>query len=304
MGNLIVTEFVTLDGVAQAPGGPDEDPDGGFAHGGWQAPCGTRRPAPSSSSRRAPWTPCSSAGGPTRSSPATGRPRRRRSRSPACSTASPSTWPAARSPARWPGTARRSSPSPSPRASPHSKARHDEVHVIGSLDLVQSLLRSGLVDRLNLWLYPLLLGSGKRVFDDGTVPTALRLADRSPMPSGTLHLGVRGGRHPTYASMAPGRKSSTPTTGMFGAAFTGATSGTQVETDDAGYRCGHRLRGCPGRQSVGTGTDGGRIEFDDLARPCEKSRCRRAGVPRSWVQTRIRRGHLPPGRRTHRLGLT
>src|SRR5258708_5035111 len=38
MGKLIVTEFVTLDGVAQAPGGPDEDRDGGFPHGGWQAP--------------------------------------------------------------------------------------------------------------------------------------------------------------------------------------------------------------------------------------------------------------------------
>lgn len=38
MGKLIVTEFVTLDGVAQAPGEPEEDRDGGFAHGGWQAP--------------------------------------------------------------------------------------------------------------------------------------------------------------------------------------------------------------------------------------------------------------------------
>src|SRR4029077_10941256 len=38
MGKLIVTEFVTLDGVAQAPGGPDEDTDGGSPHGGWQAP--------------------------------------------------------------------------------------------------------------------------------------------------------------------------------------------------------------------------------------------------------------------------
>src|SRR5436853_3060431 len=38
MGELVVTEFVTLDGVAQAPGEPDEDRDSGFAHGGWQAP--------------------------------------------------------------------------------------------------------------------------------------------------------------------------------------------------------------------------------------------------------------------------
>ncbi len=35
MGKLIVTEFVTLDGVAQAPGGPNEDRDGDFTHGGW-----------------------------------------------------------------------------------------------------------------------------------------------------------------------------------------------------------------------------------------------------------------------------
>ena len=40
MGKPIVTEFVTLDGVAQAPGGPDEDRDGDFTHGRWQAPFG------------------------------------------------------------------------------------------------------------------------------------------------------------------------------------------------------------------------------------------------------------------------
>ena len=38
MGELIVTEFVTLDGIAQAPGGPEEDVEGGFEFGGWQAP--------------------------------------------------------------------------------------------------------------------------------------------------------------------------------------------------------------------------------------------------------------------------
>ena len=35
---IVISEFMSLDGVVQAPGGPDEDPDGGFAHGGWSMP--------------------------------------------------------------------------------------------------------------------------------------------------------------------------------------------------------------------------------------------------------------------------
>jgi dihydrofolate reductase len=82
------------------------------------------------------------------------------------------------------------------------KARHDEVHVIGSLDLVQSLLRSGLIDRLQLWLYPVLLGSGKRVFAGGTVPTALRLTESVTYPSGTLQLVYEAAGAPTYGTMS------------------------------------------------------------------------------------------------------
>jgi dihydrofolate reductase len=36
---LILSDFISLDGVVQAPGGPEEDTDGGFAHGGWSMPC-------------------------------------------------------------------------------------------------------------------------------------------------------------------------------------------------------------------------------------------------------------------------
>jgi dihydrofolate reductase len=82
------------------------------------------------------------------------------------------------------------------------KERHDEVHVIGSLDLVQSLLRLGLVDRLNLWLYPVLLGSGKRVFADGTVPAALRLTSFGTYGRGIVQLTYETAGAPTYGNLA------------------------------------------------------------------------------------------------------
>ncbi|MET0930126.1 MAG: dihydrofolate reductase family protein, partial [Aeromicrobium sp.] len=57
-----------------------------------------------------------------------------------------------------------------------ARDRHAEIHVIGSLDLVQTLLSERLVDRLNLWVYPIVLGVGKKVFAGGAVPTSLSLA--------------------------------------------------------------------------------------------------------------------------------
>jgi dihydrofolate reductase len=84
------------------------------------------------------------------------------------------------------------------------KERHDEVHVIGSLDLVQSLLGHGLVDRLDLWLYPVLLGSGKTVFGAGTAPAALRLTDSTAYPNGTLHVVYELVGAPAYGNLAVG----------------------------------------------------------------------------------------------------
>jgi hypothetical protein len=51
-------------------------------------------------------------------------------------------------------------------------------------------------------VYPLLLGSGKRVFADGTVPTALRLTESVTYPSGALHLVYETAGVPTYGNMA------------------------------------------------------------------------------------------------------
>lgn len=202
MGKLIVTEFVTLDGVAQAHGGPGEDRDGGFAHGGWQAPLADQE-----------------SGGvifeQARSMDALFLGRRTYE-------IFAGYWPSAAPEIPFPGLLNgvpkyvASRTLAGPLAWPGStlvagdlaesitalKERHDEVHVIGSLDLVQSLLRFGLVDRMNLWLYPLLLGSGKQVFAGGTVPTALRLTESVTCPSGTLHLAYETAGVPTYGSLA------------------------------------------------------------------------------------------------------
>ena len=202
MGRLTVTEFVTLDGVAQGPGGSDEDRDGGFTHGGWQVAMTDPEAA------RVVFEQASQMGalllgrrtyeifaGYWPNAPAeipfTGL-LNRVPKLVASRTLS--------DPLAWTGAEVLHGPLAESVAS--VKARYDEVHVIGSLGLVQSLLRSGLVDRLSLWLYPILLGSGKRVFAGGTVPTALRLSESQAYPNGTLHLIYDAAGVPTFANRA------------------------------------------------------------------------------------------------------
>lgn len=202
MGQLVVTEFVTLDGVAQAPGGPDEDPGSGFTHGGWQAPLldeqsgadmfdGARHMDALLLGRKtyeifAGYWPNAPEEMPfTRL--LNDVPKYVASRTLA-------------DPLDWQGSTLLDGELA--QSIPALKERHDEVHVIGSLDLVQSLLRLGLVDRVDLWLYPLVLGSGKKVFGDGAVPTAFRLTESVTYPNGTLHLTYEVAGAPTYGDMA------------------------------------------------------------------------------------------------------
>jgi dihydrofolate reductase len=202
MGKLIVTEFVTLDGVAQAPGGPDEDRDGGFPLGGWQVPL-LDQESGGTMFERAQSMDALLLGRKTYEIFAAYWPKapeeipftgllNRVPKYVASRTLS--------DPLAWQGTTLLAGDLGESVAA--AKERHDEVHVIGSLDLVQSLLRLGLVDRLNLWQYPLLLGSGKRVFAGGTVPTALRLTESVTWPNGTLQLTYETAGAPTYGNLA------------------------------------------------------------------------------------------------------
>jgi dihydrofolate reductase len=201
MGKLIVTEFVTLDGVAQAPGGPDEDTDGGFTHGGWQAPL-LDEAAGAVLFEQAKGMDALLLGRTTYDIFANYWPKAPEEIPFTGLLNSVPKYVASRTlagPLGWEGSTLVTGDLAEGIAS--VKERHDEVHVIGSLNLVQSLLRLGLVDRLELWLYPLVLGSGKRVFADGTVPTALRLIESVTYPNGTLQLAYETAGAPTYGDL-------------------------------------------------------------------------------------------------------
>lgn len=84
--------------------------------------------------------------------------------------------------------------------------RHDHIKVVGSLNLVQTLLREKLFDRLDLWVHPIVLGVGKKVFDGGAVPTNLGLLEPPvASPTGTVYLryGLADGTPTTGDMSAP-----------------------------------------------------------------------------------------------------
>jgi dihydrofolate reductase len=86
--------------------------------------------------------------------------------------------------------------------------RHEHIKVVGSLDLVQALLREKLFDRLDLWVHPIVLGIGKKVFEGSAVPTSLTLLEPPiSSPKGTVYLryGLADGLPGTGDMSAPDR---------------------------------------------------------------------------------------------------
>ena len=70
-----------------------------------------------------------------------------------------------------------------------TKLKHQpgpDLHVYGSGNLLQTLLKHDLVDALWLKIYPITLGSGKRLFADGTIPAAFKVTDSQVSPTGVI----------------------------------------------------------------------------------------------------------------------
>ena len=168
-GQIVIDLFTTLDGVQQAPGGPEEDPEGGFKYGGWQAPLMDEAEGDAVN-----------AGVQSMDALLLGRKTYdifaaywpRYADGPSDGIASVFN--------RIPKyVASRGNPD-LPWETSHLvgadlaaevtaiRDKHSSIHVVGSVDFARALVHERLFDVLNLWVYPVVLGSGKRLFpDDG-----------------------------------------------------------------------------------------------------------------------------------------
>ena len=191
MRRIVVATFTSLDGVMQAPGGPQEDPTGGFTLGGWTAPISTKRSAlPSARSSAGPSI-CCSAARPTTSSRRTGptSPIRRPDRSglqPGDQVRRLALQPQA-------GLAEQPVAGPRHRRLAQELKGEDgpDLLVQGSSDLLQTLWKEGLVDELSVLIFPVVLGKGKRLFGNGAAPAGLKLVKSRSFPTGVIVANYR-----------------------------------------------------------------------------------------------------------------
>ena len=202
MRPLVVTEFTTLDGVVQAPGGPDEDTSGGFAHGGWLVPffedtLGAQMTAWFTGVQdfllgRGPYEIFAGSWpkAPVEDDPIA-EALNTRTKHVASRTLTSLDWSGARLVDGDVVDAVRAL----------TAQDGGELQVHGSPGLVQSLLRADLVDELRLVVAPVVLGEGKRLFGDGAIPRSWRLTSSSATPTGVLVCTYRRGGEVETGSM-------------------------------------------------------------------------------------------------------
>lgn len=185
MRRLIVSTFLTLDGVMQAPGGPEEDPSGGFEHGGWSVKYwddemgkimdkATSKPFAMVLGRKtydimaAYWPDAPEETGAKVFNDATKY---------VASKSHPKL--------EWANSVLIEGDA-AEGLSALKKEDGPELQVHGSANLIQSLLRHNLVDEYRLWVFPVVIGSGKRLFSEGTIPSGLKLVDQKVATTGVV----------------------------------------------------------------------------------------------------------------------
>jgi dihydrofolate reductase len=196
MRKIVVTAFISLDGVTQAPGGPDEDPTGGFEYGGWTPAYGDdvlgaaigegmSRPFDLLLGRNTydifaahwpyiPTDPSSDGYNPGEA----GIARTFNSVTKYVATHEPDTlsWENSQGLGKDVVAAVRTM----------KKEDGPALQIWGSSKLIQQLLAAGLIDEFQLMIYPLVFGRGKRLFGDGTIPAAFRLETSQATSTGVI----------------------------------------------------------------------------------------------------------------------
>lgn len=203
MKKLIATTFITLDGIVQAPGGPEEDTSGGFIHGGWVVPFFDEM----MEKLIAEWTASAGAlllGRKTYEIFARHWPNVTDDTDPvATKLNSVRKYVASRTldKVAW----NNSTLIDGDIAEEVIKIKNEpgqEIQVHGSGALLQTLLKHELIDEFRLWVFPVLLGSGKRLFSEGTVPARLKLIDTKTSSTGVVIHTYQGAEAPDYGSFA------------------------------------------------------------------------------------------------------
>jgi dihydrofolate reductase len=175
MRKIITTSFVTMDGVMQAPGGPDEDTSGGFAYGGWQANVMDASVGEAVNELLKP--PFAMLLGHTTYNIFAGHWPKQDPNNPIAKPFNEATkYVVSHTPfeADWVNT--RVVTGDVPVALRQLKAEDGPNLIVwGSGNLIQTLLREQLVDRMHVWTHPVTIGSGKRLFADGTRPATWKV---------------------------------------------------------------------------------------------------------------------------------
>ena len=180
MRKIIVLSMISLDGVMQAPGGPEEDPSGGFEYGGWTAPYGDEvggkvmeklmKPTDLLLGRKTfdIWE---------------GYWPKHADYWPGINDVSKYVLSTTRKNSDWKNVVFFNSVADIQQL---KNTTGSHIQVWGSSELIQLLLRDDLVDELWLMIHPLTLGKGKKLFDNGPIPAAFTLVESTVTPSGVI----------------------------------------------------------------------------------------------------------------------
>lgn len=181
MRKIIVSEMLTLDGVMQAPGGPEEDTSGGFEFGGWAAPFGDQVGFEALKKQLQPsdyllgrktfqiWEPY--------------WPENAGDFWPAINSGTKYVLSSTLDTTEWQNTVFIKSVADIERI---KNSDGPDLQVWGSAELVQLLLKHDLVDELWLKFYPQVLGGGKKLFADGSVPSSFELVESTITTKGVI----------------------------------------------------------------------------------------------------------------------